>query len=389
MTDNPPKTSPLSTTLVAYLLLVMSAATFLPGALSVISADLIDEFGLTRAQYGLAPAVAGLIGAFVSPATGRLADRNLRLSAIGLFVLVIAGTGLAAVGPVFAVLLAGSALAGLGASSANPVTNRIILLRTPASQIGVAVGIKQTGPVLGIFLAGLILPSLASWLGWRIALLATATLPLIALALIPRFIPKMGASDASPTPRPQKLQDKDRRSLGWLAVTSAIIAMGMSTTLIFVPLYAREQLGMTAATAGLLAAVMGIVGLVGRSLWSAFSDRFWSTRSTLLLLAITSGIASSALWAAEAVTWLAWVGAFLAGASMLSWLAVAWVALLGWAPSHRVGRHSGTQGFAMGMGFAAGPPVVGALIDAFSYGLGWAVVTGLFLTAAAFATTLR
>jgi MFS family permease len=62
----------------------------------------------------------------------------------------------------------------------------------------------------------------------------------------------------------------------------------------------------------------------------------------------------------------------------MAWHAVAWVTLLNAVEDGEVGRSTGIVQFGNSAGVAAGPPIVGFIVDSTgSYAWGWASIVGL------------
>jgi MFS-type transporter involved in bile tolerance (Atg22 family) len=167
-----------------------------------------------------------------------------------------------------------------------------------------------------------------------------------------------------------------------LTVIGLAVAAGVGSVIAFVPLYAQEELGISAPAAGLLAGVIGITGVAGRVVWGARASRVRYLTVPLTLIAALALFSTLAIWMARAATALIWVGAAGAGFSMVAWHAVAWLALLDAVDLADVGRTSGLVQLGSSTGFATGPPIVGVLVDASgSYGWGWGFVASLFTLA--------
>lgn len=365
--------------LVTLLGAAMVTATYLQGALSVLSRFVIDEFGITRGQLGIAFTAFSLTGAVVSPMIGGLADKGARSVMVGLFAVGGAGLVLAAAAPSYGVLLAGAVLGGLALGAGNPVTNRVIAQRVSLPRRGLVVGLKQAGPPLGLLAAGVMLPPLAVAFGWRTALAVSALLPFAGLIVTPYFIPREGRTGASITNLGDQVET--RSVVIWLTVIGLAAAMGLSAVIAFLPLYAQEEVGLSATTAGALAAFMGLAGVVGRIAWGHFGGRFARPSTALIII---SGISVASVLAiagaAQLGPALVWAGSLGIGVSMLAWHSVAWLVIIDRVGMAGVGKASGIMQLGNGVGFGAGPPAAGALIDATSsYNSSWLLVGALFV----------
>ncbi|WP_346099147.1 MFS transporter [Streptomyces olivaceiscleroticus] len=116
-------------------------------------------------------------------------------------------------------------LAGAAQPFANPATNRLIAAHLPAKKRATAIGIKQSGVQFGAFAAGLLLPALAGFLSWRVALAAIIPVALAAAVVAlrrPRDKPRPSASPAGLLPQ---APDTTAR---WLILYSLGIGTGLA-----------------------------------------------------------------------------------------------------------------------------------------------------------------
>ena len=160
----------------------MATATFPVIVISVLAAELIEEFEITRAQVGLLVTATGVVGAFASLVFGRLTDRVGATTAtrsvlvVGMFTL----TGFA-LAPSYTLLLVVALATGVPNGWTNPATNTLIVDNVPPGQRGTITGLKQSGVQVGTLLGGLLLPVFAALWGWRIAVLLFLVMPLSGL----------------------------------------------------------------------------------------------------------------------------------------------------------------------------------------------------------------
>lgn len=177
----------------------------------------------------------------------------------------------------------------------------------------------------------------------------------------------------------------------WLTLTGLGFAAGMSVLFAFMPLFAQEELGLSASQAGRAAALMGLAGVSGRVLWGYLGDR--SSRPSALLLAVSSVSVVSITLLLGATLFgpmLLWIGAVVAGGSLLSWHSLAWLVIISRVAAARTGRASGVMNVGSTAGFALGPPVAGALLDATgSYPTVWISVGVLLATLSALFWSVR
>lgn len=173
------KTGPI----MAALLVAGFVGLFSETALNIALGDLSQLFNInaTTVQW-LATGYFLTLGILV-PVTGilmqKFTTRQMFMTAISLSII---GTILAAVAPVFSVLLIGRVIQAAGLAITLPLTQNVIFTIFPPNKRGGAMGIMGlvmlAGPALGPTLAGLILDTLTwNWIFW-------VTIPFLLLSLV-------------------------------------------------------------------------------------------------------------------------------------------------------------------------------------------------------------
>lgn len=287
--------------------------------------------------------------------------------------------GLAAVGaalaPTYLLLVVAILFGGLALGAGNPVTNRIVAQHVSIRRRGLVIGIKQAGPPLGIFLAGIALPAIAVATNWRVALSTAVLLPVVGLLGTYLLVP----GEPGDRPAPSKVSDLDEKVrfvVRWLTFIAFSVALTNSAAIAFLPLFAQEDLAMSPTLAGVVAAIMGLAGVAGRIVWGVVGRRFERPSTALLIIAVVSAasFASIAISTAFGIPWL-WAGTIGSGASVLAWHAVAWLVIVDRVDVAAIGRASGIMHMGSTFGFAAGAPLAGLLLDAAdSYTLMWGLL---------------
>jgi predicted MFS family arabinose efflux permease len=367
----------------AGLLFAAMGIAILPAAsLGILASFIIDDLEISRAKFGLLVAVINIAAAVFSPLVGRVTDRIGGRSALlllfGASALFYLALGLAA--SYFLLLVVG--LAGAYAqASANPATNKLIAGALPAGERGVTTGVKQSGVQAGIFLAGLTLPSIALAYGWRAAYLLLALVPVLLLAVTPSVIPRTSAAK-----RAGELRNRVRlpADIWWLMVYGFLMGFAGAVTFL-IPLFVEESLGLDPRVAGFTVAIIGLVAVGGRIVWSRYAEQSDRFRRTLGILAVISIGAVGGFWLAEYVTvWLILPAAVALALGSSSWNSVGMLAVITSAGAEATGRASGfvLLGFLTGLGMA--PPIFGAIVDRTGqYDLMWLLsATALMLAAA-------
>ncbi|MBM7775542.1 MFS family permease [Actinokineospora baliensis] len=339
---------------------------FVLGALGPV---LVAEFGL--AQWHLGALVAGGFGvaALLSLPAGSLVDRvGAGRSLVGLFVVGAGVLGVIAVAPSAWVVAVGVALGGVPQALANPATNKVILATVEPGQRGAVTGWKQSGVQVGAFVAGVPLAAVASFVDWRWGVAALALLCLVVVPAarmpVPHVPPKGGGSVGSRVVK--------------LAAFSLALGFGLASVNTYFALYG-VSLGLSAPVAAWLIAVMGVLGIAGRVLWSGAAGRAKDPASVLPLLALGAALSIAVVAVAEAAPWLVWVGAVGVGVFAVSGNAVSMVAVMRAVPPASAGRAAAVVSAGFFGGFALGPPLTGLVPG---YPWLWACVGAAFLVAA-------
>ncbi|MFH5823197.1 MFS transporter [Georgenia sp. AZ-5] len=349
--------------------------------LTAMSPLVISELSLSRTQFGSFATTAFLAAALSSGLVGGLVDRiSERVTMYLLYGGSAVALWIAATAQNYAWMLVAVVVSGTVQALSNPVTNRLVAEYTGPAERGTLMGVKQSGVQMAQALAGLALPLLAVVAGWRGSLSAASVLALAGLALSARYIPRRRATDA---PRTERGGGRATMPavVWWLAAYALLSGCALQATNFYLPLYGYEALGLSMATAGLLAAVVGGVGLLARIGWGRAVGRLRSPRAALAVLAGGAGLGVVAITLADAVgSGLVWAGAALFGATGLAANVVLMVTVLRTVPPALVGRASGAMAIGLYLGFAVGPVSFGGIVDATGdYRIGWLAAVALYV----------
>lgn len=359
----------------------MGASTFGLVVFALLAADLIEEFGVDRWQVGSLVTAMTISGAIISPSVGTLTDRIGARRATIITLLLAGGALLAmAVSPLFALVGFFALVGGVAQAIANPATNKLISMHVPAGARGVITGIKQSGVQVGTFLGGLSLPVIALSFGWRWAVavfgFAAVAGGLWAMASLPADT--VAETDSGSEQTVERMPPVIRS----LAVYGFLLGFAGTAIFTYLPLYAEESLGYSAAVAGYVVAFVGSVGVAGRIGWGRLSETSVGAMRSLRIISLLSAAAALLLVAAGYVPWLVWLAALTTGLSASSWNAVGMLAIIQSLPTHRAGRGSGVvlAGFLLGLGLGA--PAFGYSVDLLgTYVPGWIAIAIVFSSA--------
>ena len=347
--------------------------------ISPLTPSLVEGFGLTRLQVAFIVPSIYVGGLFFSLPGGRLADHlGVRKSLLGGLALGALGLGVAAGAPGFVFFLLFLFVAGCGWSVVNPALGKAIMDVFPASERGVAMGIKQMGLTLGGLVAALVLPLIATTLGWRAAVLACGVVVAVpALAAWPVLAPFDAA--AAPAAAARRATDWSwARRPAVLVFFGGGLLLGMvqAAVLSYLPLYCVQALGFDKIWASLLVACAQAGGAVSRLALGAASDR-WLTGRRSIWLAVTSMVAVTifaayALWSVSAAP-AAGALAFLAGIGAFGWVGIFFVISAEVGGPRQAGLLSGMAFGSIVVGLLIGPTVFGLLlVSTDSYRAAWA-----------------
>lgn len=356
-------------------------------AIGSLAPLIADDLHASREQIGLLTAVAFGTATLLSVIAGHIVDlAGGRRAFIVLTAAVAVQFALLASARSYWFLLAMMVFAGVPQSLANPSTNKLLVSHVPAQRRAFAVGIKQAGVPLAAFVAGLTLPSIAHATSWRIALALVIPLALIAMSAAV-FLPR---DFAAPSDKRWSLPGLPNVATRWLMAYSLCIGAGLSALNTYLALYAHQSLGMGAKSAGALVSAIGISGIASRLLWGRYGDRLAEVPVSLLILAVAAIASAVLVPAAEAASWLVWIGALGLGGSAAAANAVTMVAVTKGRGFGKTGHASALVSMGFFSGFVVGPVSFGLLTDGFNtYTAGWGLVVAMFVIAAVLALAGR
>ncbi len=326
-------------------------------AVGILAPYLIEDLEISRGDVGLLVSVVAGVSAVLSPMAGSIIDRIGDRT--GLLVVVGCGAGslvLMAVAGTFAAMAAALAVAGLCRAGANPATNRLITDRIPLGGRGWVTGVKQSGETAAITLSAAALPAAAALWGWRQALLVLAAVAAATLVAAATTIDRARAARrAGP-----RASGPVRASVHRLNLYNMIMGAGTGSITAYLPLYAHEDGGLTAAAAGSVMIAAGAVGGLVRLTASRRSETHWGYPDAMAGFATIACIATVLMLAAPHLGPEAfWLSAALWGAGGLGFGAISMLAVMAEADEARTAWASGMVVFWFSLGFCVAPPLFG------------------------------
>jgi len=376
------------------LTLKMAAASLLPlyivahfshHVLTAVTAPLLP---LIRTGFGLSYAQTGfLLSAYtLSYGIGHLFSGWMMVR-FGPRLMITAGiAGVATCGlaiglaPTFGVMAAFQFLMGIVGSGYHPAATTLISLSVPAENRGQALGVHIIGGSSSFFLTPLLAGLIASSWGWRGAFvtlaLPTLALGLIVFVLLGRLAP-LGAR--AHVPHDSALPEPEAASWGAIVPLVTLSCLGaalVGSAISFLPLLATDTLGVPAATAAVVVAVVNSPGIYISPLAGWLSDRIGRIP---LLVAVS--LATSVLMAlVPQVPYgpLFYILVLLVGAYVFVRMPISESFILGEVPArHRPGV-LGFYYFASSALAAVVNPVVGRLTDTYGFGTSFAALGAAF-----------
>ena len=325
-------------------------------------------FGLSYAELGLLMTVFFLVSGVGQALSGFIVDRAgaRRVLFAGLALLGCAALVLASAQH-YAMLLAGSMLAGAGNAVFHPADYTLLSQRVSKARIAHAFSVHGISGNLGWAAAPVFLAGIAALAGWRAALLAAAAIPFATLLLL--FLQR-GALHADPQPSSAQ-QGMAGGSFGFLRLPAVWLSFGFFfltalalggiqsfASASLVALYGVSLAAATTAYTGYMLASAG--GMLLGGFLAARAERHDRTIGVAFALA-----AAMALLLAAAVV-PGWLAVLLMGAiGFAAGIAGPSRALLSRAaaPKQATGRVFGVVYSGLDSGLAVGPLLFGTLMD--------------------------
>jgi predicted MFS family arabinose efflux permease len=355
------------------MLAVQSLTSVSAASVPVLAPVIAPQAGVAAADIGLFTMVLYACGMASALVGGTLVPRHgaLRVCQVAMLMCATA-LALAATGHV-AGLVACALMLGCGMGAPTPASSHVLVRVTPPRLLNLVFSIKQTGVPLGGAIAGATLPALTLLLGWRGALLGTALLCCVGVALLQlwrartdddRELKRRGAG-AHGVLATIGLIWRDTE-LRLVALAAAIFSAGQVCISAFYVTYLVEAVELSLTAAGLALAMAQIGGVAGRIVWGAVAD--WSGRP-LLVLAGLAMIAASAMVLASRLTPGVPIVAIHAlsltlGASTIGWAGVVYAEVGRRAPVGRAAEASGGVTAVMFAGIVIGPALFGLIVRA-------------------------
>jgi sugar phosphate permease len=328
--------------------------------LPALGPALKSHYGLSLSETGVVLAAIGIGMLFTLLPWGLVADRVDERWVIATGLTGAAGALAAAsathgYGAVTGTLVAAGALG----ASVNAASGRAIMAWFPSSELGTALGIRQTAIPIGGALGALALPALASAGGTRLAFLFLAGACLSGAAIAAVFI--RGGSRAEPeigeVSRP--LHDPRMWLLGAGTGLYLLAQIGLTA---FVVLFLHQHRHVSGHAAGAVLAAIYVLAIAARINSGRISDRLGSRLGPLRTIGVALAVFTAAVAAATEAPLALLIPLFVvAGVLSMSWNGLAYASAAEMAGAARTGAALGFQQTLLGVVVAGAPPAIAAI----------------------------
>lgn len=254
--------------------------------LGALGIHIAESVGLSPAEKGLLVAVPILSGSLLRVPLGFVSDR-IGSKRVGVAMLVFlyvplvlgwrAGHGLPALLAIGLIL----GIAGASFAVVLPLASRWY----PPERQGLAMGVAAAGNS-GTVLANLLAPRLADVVGWH-NVLGLAMVPLSIVLLAFFLLAQESPDHLGGQPAGRYLAALKAADLWWLCLLYSVTFGGYVGLSSFLPLFLRDEYGVSPVTAGYLTALAAFVSSGIRPIGGALADKLGGVRMlTVLLLGI-------------------------------------------------------------------------------------------------------
>jgi sugar phosphate permease len=333
--------------------------------MSALAPALQDRYDLDVAGVGvvLAAASAGMMVSLLpwGIAADRIGERPAIALGLGGAAAALAGAAFAPSVGLFVVLLGA---AGLFGASVNAASGRAVMHWFEREERGLALGIRQTAIPIGGAVGAVVLPVL----GVRAGLLAMAG-GCVAAAVAGAIWLREAGGEAGALGRPLR----DPRTW-WLSFGSSLLLVGQIAVIGFVVLFLHEDRGLSPSAAAAVLAVIQLLGIAIRIGAGWWSDRLGSRIVPLRRLGVALALVLAAVAVLVDAPLVVLVPLLVtAGTLGLSWNGLSFTAAAEFAGRARSGAAIGLQQTALAVSYTIAAIAFAAVVDATSWGVGFAV----------------
>lgn len=361
-------------------------------ATSTLAPFIVADLGLTKAMIGFAGGSVNMGMAFTSILSGRIADKKGERTVL-LLGSVLASSAIIITSRVntFGLLVAMLLLTGAFSSAPTPAGSKAITKWFPPSQIGLALGLRQTGIPVGGFLGAMLLPHIALNWGWRVAMIVAGAMlccgGLVCYSLYREHPQTEAQKKEGMKARTHQEWSFLRNQSFWYAQITSIVFLGAQYVLLtYLVLFLRDTTGVEIKKASFCLALSQLGGIFARIVLGLVSDSFSKGARKpafifegFLLLGTLLFFAS---FRENTPFWLGALGSWFFGMSAMGWNGIHIALVMKLAGKEQGGSAVGVTISAMQLGVLLIPPFFGYLVDiSGAYHLSFMVLSLLTLLA--------
>ena len=327
--------------------------------LPALGPALKSHYGLTLGETGVVLGAIGIGMLFTLLPWGLVADRVderwvIATGLTGAAVLLALASTTHSFGTVTGTLVGVGALG----ASVNAASGRAIMAWFPASELGTALGIRQTAIPIGGSL-GVLLPVLASAGGTRLAFLFLAGATLTGAAVAAVFVRGGGGGEPELGDVSRPLRDPRMWLLGTGAGLYLTAQIGITG---FVVLFLHEHRHVSTHAAAALFATINVLAIAARIGSGRISDRLGSRLRPLRRIGIALALSTAGVAATtDAPLGIVVLLFVVAGVLSMAWNGLSYAAAAETAGAARTGAALGFQQTLLGVVVAGAPPLVAAI----------------------------
>ena len=329
--------------------------------LPALSPTLKSEYGLTLTETGVVLAAIGIGMLFTLLPWGLIADRVderwvIATGLTGAAALLVIASGTNSFKTVSLTLVGVGALG----ASVNAASGRAIMAWFPSTELGLALGIRQTAIPIGGAVGAAALPVLGSSGGTHAAFLFLGAACLTGAIVAAVFIRgEIGPAEEELHDVAQPLRDP----FMWLLGTgTGLFLLAQIAITAFVVLFLHEHRGLSKEAAGAVLAAIYVLAVAARIGSGTISDQLRSRLGPLRTIGVALSILTACVATAIDAPLALLIPLFIvAGVLSMSWNGLAYAAAAEAAGASRTGAALGFQQTLLGVVVAGAPPLVAAV----------------------------
>ena len=330
--------------------------------LPALGPALKSQYGLTLGETGVVLAAIGIGMLFTLLPWGLVADRVderwvIATGLTGAAVLLFVASRTQTFEAVTATLVGAGALG----ASVNAASGRAIMAWFPASELGMALGVRQTAIPIGAAIGAGLLPILASVGGTRLAFVFLGAACLTGAVIAAAFIRSGAPTEPELGDVSRPVRDPRMWLLGGGTGLYLVAQIGIIS---FVVLFLHEHRGLSPHAAALVLVAIYVLAVGARIGSGMISDRLRNRLVPLRAIGVGLAVFTAGVAAATDAPLALLIPLFIvAGTLSMAWNGLAYAAAAEAAGAARTGAALGFQQTLLGVVVAGAPPVIAAVAE--------------------------